>query len=442
MNLKMTAFFTLIFLTFLGGSSFSDTDACYSHYQIKLKLDPPSHYIKVKMNLKIISTEELPDTLVFSLHRQLSQVKVTGHGLASFIFDQNSPSPSIFMPYAKPLKIILDKNTRKDKPLTLSFEYEGNLTEWSEYSANVVTEDWVELGLYMPWIPLSPITGNFTFDIVAECDPAYQLRSYGDYTHDKNGIWYFKRLTPTFDIVLIASKNIKTIKKELGGKNIFLHYQALEDTTAEKLIDDLSGIFDMFDLWYGGNKKGEYFTLIISPREKGGGYSRMDLITMTGITDEKYAVNHVNLYRYLAHEIGHFWWNMAPTDSWEDWMNEGFAEYSAQLAVREIFGEETFNKMMENKKKNSMGTPPIWGFDRNGTTESGMQSPIIEINLYQKPPVLLHQLSERIGAGNFKELCKNMVKLNVSSTDDFLQLLEKNDGIDTKNWFENLLKTY
>jgi len=36
------------------------------------------------------------------------------------------------------------------------------------------------------------------------------------------------------------------------------------------------------------------------------------------------------------------WWANAPVNSWEDWLNESFAEYSALMAVRELFGAERF----------------------------------------------------------------------------------------------------
>jgi len=441
MKLKISALLTLALLTLPLSSALSSDDQGSSHYSIKLKLDPPSQHLKVSMKLNVVPAETLSDTLVFALHRQFMKLDVVGDGVESFSFDMDAESPNMFMPDARPLNVVLDKSTARNEPLTLSFDYEGTLTEWSKYSANVVTEDWVELGLYIPWIPLGKITGLFTFDIEAECDPEYQLRSYGDHRYE-NGIWYFERTTPTFDCILVASKDLKTLNKKAAGKNVYLHYQALADTTAEKFVGDLSGIFDMFESWYGGSSKGNDFTLITSPREMGGGYARGDLITMTWINDEKYVTDRAFLYRYLAHETGHFWWGMAEAVSWEDWLNESFAEYSAQLAVRETLGEDVFESNMEKYRIAAESTVPIWGFDRTATGESGQQSPVIHTNLYQKGPVLLHKLSERIGIDNFKSLCKNMVQSKTSTTEAFLLLLESRQGAGVRNWFENLLKTY
>ena len=108
------------------------------------------------------------------------------------------------------MKIILAKEAERSRPLNILFEYEGQVTEWPENSANIVTEDWVEMGMYLPWFPSGFISGHFTYEIEAECNPTYQLRDYGGYTK-RNGKWYLTREIPDFDIVLVASKRLKTL---------------------------------------------------------------------------------------------------------------------------------------------------------------------------------------------------------------------------------------
>ena len=427
----------LLFMFLLQWDAGHSNDSV-NHYQVKLKLDPASRHMKVKTNLRFISREPLPDTLVFNLHMQFTGLKVTGNGIGNFTFDTESPPPSIYTPQARPLRISLEKNSIQYKELLISFEYEGILSEWPDYSANVITEDWVELGMYLPWYP--QIFGSFTYEIEAECDPAYELRSFGDYSRRK-GIWYFNRMTPTYDMVLVASKTLRTMKQESGKNTVYIHYQGLQDTTAEKLATDLIGIFDLFVEWFGGREDSETITLIESPREKGGGYNHNNLIVLAGLSDEKYFTQHEYFIRYLAHETAHFWWHMASVDTWEDWMNEGFAEYSALLIIEELFGEDSFNKRLEDKKKNMGNTPPIWGFNRSDMTTSG-QAEIVEANLYSKGPVILDLLSKRIGSDGFKAMCKEMIESNISSTNELLDLIEKNDGIEVRGWFENLIKTY
>jgi aminopeptidase N len=323
--------------------------------------------------------------------------------------------------------------------LKWTFEYEGIISEWPAWSANVITEEWVELGLYLPWFPYNEAYGPFTFEIEVECDPKYRLRSYGSFKN-ANGKWHFKWMSPTTDIVLVANKNLKTIQQEFNGKRLNVHYSVIQDTTAKKLAGDLRGILELFEAWFGGYKESE-ITLIESLRERGGGYARTGLISLAGLSDDKYIAQHETYIRYLAHEASHMFWHMAPSDNWEDWMNEGFAEYSALMVIKELFGAESFNKRIETKKSNLAEKPPIWGFDRNDRA-TPEKSQAVEAILYSKGPVLLHLLEQRIGRDKFNAVCKEMVESNTSSTEDFLNLLLKNHGTALRDWFEDLLRSY
>jgi len=430
----------LIVLCFLSQHSGHSSDDASTHFKIKLQLNPESQHMYVHAHLRLNPDEPLPDTLHFCLHRQFTLLEVTGKGIHDFTFDKEAPPVSVFMREARPLTITLDKDTDRNGPLDIVFEYEGTITEWPENSANVVTEDWVELAMYLPWFPSGSICRYFTYEIEAECDSAYQLRSYGNYTK-KNGTWRFERTVPDFDINLVASKSLRTMERESGGYLVFFHYESLQDTTAASLSSDLGGILDSYATWFVQDKKGGIFTVIQSPRDKGGDYARKGLIVLSGLTDEKHAAQPELFVRNLGHETAHFWWHMAPTNSWEDWLNEGFAEYSALLVIRDMFGTEAYNKWIAEKHEAAQHVPPIWGFDRNNM-EASEGPDVIEVNLYSKGPLLLHQLSGRIGGEAFKLLCKEMVRTSVSSTDSFLSLLEKHHGSETRAWFEGLLKSY
>jgi hypothetical protein len=438
--MKLKIFTIPLAWLFIIGCSGNHSHGDTNHYGIKLKLDPASQYLQVSANLRLYPKEPFPDTLNFSLHKQFDLMKVSGDAVHDFKFDKTAPPVSVFMREAVPLAVILAKTGDRNRPIDIYFEYEGKLTEWPQNSANIVTEDWVELGMYLPWFPSGFIAGHFTFEIEAECDAAYQLRSYNGYTV-KNGTWYLKGTIPIFDIVLVASKHLKTVEKNSEKRKVFLHYQTLQDSTAEQLTQDLSGVLDFYSEWFGGVKQEENLTIIQSPRQRGGDYARRGLITLSRLTDERYENRHDEIIRNLAHEAAHFWWHLAPVNSWEDWLNEGFAEYSALLVLKEMFDEETFFKWMEEKKVAIKDTPPIWGFDRNNMNASGGPD-IIQANLYSKGPVLLHLLSERIGYDEFKGLCMEMVETATASTDNFLALLENKHGEEVRIWFEDLLKSY
>jgi len=121
-------------------------------------------------------------------------------------------------------------------------------------------------------------------------------------------------------------------------------------------------------------------------------------------------------------------------------MNEGFAEYSALLVVRELFGREAFERRLSDKVANIQSTTPIWGFDRNDRSTQEKRDEIEKI-LYSKGPVLLNKLEVKIGKENFIELCRSLVANNISTTDGFLEILGNLEEDEVKIWFETLLKT-
>lgn len=177
--------------------------------------------------------------------------------------------------------------------------------------------------------------------------------------------------------------------------------------------------------------------VIESARQRGGGYSRPGLIVLAGVDDDRYQQSQETYVRQLAHEAAHGWWRSAPTDTWEDWLNEGFAEYVALLVVRERFGEEAFEARISGKLEQIWDTPAIWGFDRSDPEAAE----IAQVNLYDRAPTLLYRLSDRIGEEVFLDLCRELVEKRVDSTEGFLERLEKRTDEETADWFEELLRT-
>ena len=67
-------------------------------------------------------------------------------------------------------------------------------------------------------------------------------------------------------------------------------------------------------------KVNRYALLILDLMYKEG-YFRKGLIVLSDLPSEKIAID-----AFLAHECGHIWATGANINSWEDWLNETFAE--------------------------------------------------------------------------------------------------------------------
>ena len=408
-----------------------------NHYQIDLTISPIEQFIQASVDLLFIASSDSLDTLTFGLHKQLVLDMVTGNQLVDYQFDTTKAYPLQYMPEARLLSLYFDPPLRIGQRIVITFQYSGKITDRSQWLANVVTDEWVEMGLYLPWFPYNHDYGDFTFKVDVECDSGYQVRSLGDYTKT-DAVWHFEWKNPINDIVIVASRELKTTEINRDKYNVNVHYMTVSDSIANKLAEDLIWILALYDNWFGRHKPME-LSLIQSPRESGGGYARRGLIVLGGLDDQSYIDNQEAWFRYVSHEAGHLWWTGASVESWEDWLNEGFAEYSALLVVREKFGQEAYERRLAGKRENIEGTKPIWGANRSGSTDDEKRE--IQAIFYDKGPVLLSELSAKIGYDNFLQICQDMIANHVTSTDQFLTLLSTREGEEVMNWFREMLKT-
>jgi hypothetical protein len=223
-----------------------------------------------------------------------------------------------------------------------------------------------------------------------------------------------------------------------GNRSVHVNSVTISKETSEMILNDASMMLAFYDDWFSGDVPKE-ISIIQSPREKGGGYARRGLVVLGGLQDQQYVELREAYCRYLGHEIAHFWWWKAETSSWEDWLNESFAEYSALMVVRELFGESAFEKRMLDKQNAINHTVPIWGFERTDISTEAQRKEV-ETVLYNKGPVLLFELEKKIGDEKFKALCRQMVSSKVTSTPQFLQMLSEFECDEVSNWMEKSLK--
>ena len=153
-----------------------------------------------------------------------------------------------------------------------------------------------------------------------------------------------------------------------------------------------------------------------------------------------------NFWRYVApHEIAHQWWgHIIGWDSYHDqWMSEGFAEFSASLYVQLIRGNEKFVDFWENQRQLITQASPATR-DRKPYTvgpitqgyrlNSGKTGNVARYMIYPKGAYVLHMLRMMMykqaqgGDAKFQEMMKDFVQTYFNkdvSTEDFKAIVEK-----------------
>jgi hypothetical protein len=426
-------------------SPYSDTNSGL-HYDLRLNLDPKAHYVAVAGSLAYHSPQARLERARFYLHRQFVIERMEGRRILGYHYENTPSTIRSNLPQAGILDVYFNPPLVKNETALIQFQYQGRITDWPADSANIVTPDWAELGQHLPWFPLQygDAPSNLTFSLKVTCPPEYQVSSYGSSALE-DGAWYFNWSHPTSDIVVAAGPSLQTRLFESDSNRVYIHYTTFQETAAIRLGEELLWALERYSGWYGPIRPAE-FTLIESPRALGGGYARRGLVVLGGLTDRDYLDQPDAFLRYLGHEAAHAWWWEAATGTWEDWLNESFAEYSSLLAVRERYGADTFERFLDRKRERAPKNIPLWGFSRADSSSPEQKANqekqvIVEHMLYDKGPLLLHELAERIGNLRFLELCRAMLWSGVTDTAHFLDLLEEVEDSETRRWMDNRLKT-
>ncbi|MFO7892716.1 MAG: M1 family aminopeptidase [Longimicrobiales bacterium] len=393
------------------------------HYRVRLEVDPAARHIRVTGSLTLPAR----DTLTVFLHRQLEVRSFRVAGGPEHEIDADDHGIR-YLPEAIRVRVPSPASRRGGR-MEVGFEYEGTITDWPEWSASVIGPEWTEIGLYFPWFPYHPDLGPFTYELEVVHDPAYTVAAMGAReTHD--GVTTFRRSTPTNDMVVTAAPALQVSETRLGESTFRVAETELADATVDSILADVSWLQTFYGDWLGP-VAGDLL-LVASEREQGGGYARMGGLFLAGFEDDAYLGNRTGYLRYLGHELAHLWWYRADSNTWHDWLNESLAEYSALRAIRERVGKAEYRRRLAAKREEASGTPPIYGLDRN--------SEHAEAVLYDKGPVLLADLEDRIGSDRFRAFTRLLIEREVTTTTDFLDTLQGMMGREVRRWFEARLR--
>lgn len=408
------------------------------YYNLDLELDPETCFLKVQGSLRYTPPAGGLERVCFLLNRQLEVTALGGPLVAGHTFHKDRRPPVPFIYETGELELELSRGLAAGESLDLEFAYQGRVTDWPEYCPNVIRPDWVELGIYLPWYPLiwDPAQ-RVTFRLRVHCPPGFRLAGYGEFRRVGDA-WECERLIPAQEITVLGSPGLRCRRFETNGYFVNIHASALQPETVLRMGEDALNTLSLLSDWFGPLEFSG-FNLIQTRRQEGGGYGRRGLVVLGDLTDRDYRDQWEVYLRYLAHEIAHAWWYGAQAESWEDWLNESFAEISALLVVGELAGAPAYRARLDKKRERSRGTIPLWGFDRSDQSSPASQEQC-QILLYGKGAVFLHDLMERIGRDDFLGLCRQFLSAEERSTACLLALIETRHGADIRDWFETKLR--
>lgn len=230
-----------------------------------------------------------------------------------------------------------------------------------------------------------------------------------------------------FDNVILASPMLKSRRINDNGTTIELIYTDFPDAGADSALQCCHNALKFFRRLYKiAGDEDIYMKFLLSASGTSGGYSRKNFIMLSSRTFNEYVLKNT------AHEIGHFWWNKAPVESWHDWLNESFAEFSALQYIRHARGEKAYAAYIDAYRKETRHIRPIWGIDRNDREA--------HLALYRKGSVLLADLLVRVGEEPFFNFLAGVIQAHITDTSAFLDFAESRLGRKNRDWIKKRLK--
>lgn len=225
-----------------------------------------------------------------------------------------------------------------------------------------------------------------------------------------------------------------TIKK-FNSKIRVYYADKVNANITKKVINSVSEIVDLYSELFG-EIYFECLNIYLSPRQNtdsGEGYCRPVLIVLpcgdNVSTSMKYTVSEsLYMFKYLAHELGHLWWNLAAVDNKENWLNESFAEYACLLAIREIISEDEYNRILLEYDNETKGLDSISNCDVNHEDHFKIW--------YMKGPYILSNLETQMGRSCFLGLLQGIIFNQVNTTKGVSMLMKKRN----RDYFNKLIR--
>jgi hypothetical protein len=395
-------------------------------YEIEAEIVPQRARLRAHVVMTVVAGEDGLSEVEAVLNRGLAiRSADCEEGVRSFHFDRTAASTYRWAPTAAPLRLELERPLTAGQSAQVVLDYEGTI-EPHPWGVNALADDWVELGLYTAWFPYDPGSTHFTSEVNLKVDPAFTVTGSGSVTRVEGG-WRLAQGEPTKDIVVVAARDLRVRRAGDESLAIEVWHTNLKDD-AEGIADAISSVVGSFEAWFGP-ASARNLTVVFARRTAGGGYSRPGFLSLLY---DPASDDRRGLLKHVAHEVAHFWWHQAPTTTWEDWLNEAFAEYSALLVLRSRYGEKAFTEELARYEQAAAQAPAIWGLARDDDRAYAA--------LYQKGPVLLHGLESEVGEERLLEIMATLASQRVATTAELLSTVESMASRPVREGFEASLK--
>ncbi|UAB81036.1 M1 family metallopeptidase [Marixanthomonas sp. SCSIO 43207] len=343
-------------------------------------------------------------------------------------------------------KVWLTGNFRKDKIYDVTFSYTATPKQTLYFTGNQI---WTQgQGKYTShWLPsIDDMNDKLEFDLTIATSKNKAVIANGKFLKknqkDSLAYWHFDMKQPMASYLAafaIGDFDKKSINSQ-SGIPIELYYKPEDANKVEPTYRYTKQIFDFLVTEIGVPYPWQNYKQV---PVRDFLYAGMENTTAT-IFSEAFVVDSIgfadrNYVNVNAHELAHQWFGdlVTETNGTHHWLQEGFATYFAQLAEREVFGNDYYYWKLYNAAEQ------LKELSDSGKGERLLNPQASSLTFYEKGAWALTILREKIGDQAFKTALKNYLNTyqfkNVS-TDDFLSEVKKVTDVDISSWEADWLR--
>lgn len=401
-------------------------------YTLTIRIDPSTHHLTGEAVIRN------PQDTCFYLNPHFEATRITSDG---------RPAAFQRVPDGKPMQYSVGTPVAVEGavPREMRISYAGTIDDVIN-NVNMIGPDLVELAFYAAWFPVLPKSGSYEYTLVLDLPSGFTTTTNGMLKNrEERGertLTTWTSYKPTSDIAIIASPRLQLMSEERNGTAIELFFSTLPRKTMLAKRDALVTGMGRLTRLYGPPRVQGVLRFVYSPRN-GWGYSRIPLFVVSEAYAQKLAdeeFGQARDYHGAVHELTHFWWNIAPTNTPDDWINEGLAEYSAYCLSAETYGDAFARTLVTEYREHAAASKagvPI--------AETPAESDDRYVNRYEKTTLLFIEAGRRYGRDMlewmFRSLHEKFAGTRGLNTAVFLETVNAHMGREAEKFFKETLNS-
>lgn len=355
---------------------------------------------------KIVLAEDTTN-LSFYLNQTLEIIKVTDENenqyFPIFELDSNFGYPFSLVNYTiKP-----ERNAKQ-----ILIEYRGTVNSRRH---NIIAEDCIALNYNSAWYPRK----SRNIEAKSLSNISLNIHNFDNYKIikriDNSRIWTSS--TKEYDVNVIALRNYVEIEYDLFS---FSYLKAYENEMSDKYVDYIGKMLDYYRNLYEIETIPKFDIVVLPNTDPNDGYILEQLIVMGG-----FCKKIPSTIGAIAHEVARIWCKGADVNSWEDWLNETFSEWSALLFVYDKFGRDEFERAINGHRRDKLEPIKSMNGKKSGS------------GVHHSGTLLLYELFSLYEKDTIVKLIKIYCKLENKTTKDFLVAIRDNELSHIADYIEN-----